>query len=306
MTDLSFRDWMQAHQARFEAAADRRLPEGSATPRTLHEAMRWGVLGGGKRVRPLLCYAAAEISEASDEAADAAAFALECIHSYSLIHDDLPCMDNDMMRHGKPSTHAEFGYAEALLAGDALQTLAFETLADDAVPKARVPALLQILSRASGSRGMCGGQAIDLQLTGRGGKGVQLPELRMMHLMKTGALIRASVLLGGSCAESAPSNILLAGLSNYGSSIGLAFQVKDDILDVTADSATLGKTAGKDAAEEKSTYVTLLGLNGAKALAEKSAEEALAALDLIDQHTEKPESTRRLREIADFILKRDR
>lgn len=307
MAEVSFELWMKERQAHFERVAEEGIPGEKEFPEGLHEAMRWSILEGGKRVRPLLCYAASALTAADPASADAAALALECIHSYSLVHDDLPCMDNDMMRHGKASTHAKFGFAEAVLAGDALQAEAFEVLAAGAVPAERVPGLVKLLAFAAGSRGMCGGQAVDLALTGTGGAGVGLPELRRLHSMKTGALIRAAVLMGAACGKAElDTPALREDLSAYGSAIGLAFQVIDDILDVTGDTATLGKTAGKDAEEEKATYVSLLGLEGARALAREARDEALAALSRIEGLPQYAGKTLRLREIADFVVSRDR
>ncbi len=244
-------------------------------PAGLGDAMRYAVLDGGKRLRPLLVLAASEAVGGNDGAALRAACAVELIHAYSLVHDDMPCMDNDVLRRGKPTVHVKFGQAQALLAGDALQALAFELLApDDAAIPARVQAALcRLLARAAGHAGMAGGQAIDLASVGRA---LTEGELREMHRRKTGALLQGSVMMGAACgtADAAAQ----AALSAYGAAMGLAFQVVDDILDVTADSATLGKTAGKDAAQDKPTYVSLLGLERSAAFAQELLGEALAAL----------------------------
>ncbi len=250
----------------------------------LGDAMRYAVLDGGKRLRPLLVLAAREavtMGEASavmDHAALRAACAVELIHAYSLVHDDMPCMDNDVLRRGKPTVHVQFGEAQALLAGDALQALAFELLTPEPITGLVIPdqvqaRLCRLLAKAAGHAGMAGGQAIDLASVG-----VNLNEeqLRQMHRLKTGALLEASVMMGAACSQA--STQALQGLQRYGQALGLAFQVVDDILDVIADSATLGKTAGKDAANDKPTYVSLLGLDRAKSYAQSLLNEALTAL----------------------------
>jgi farnesyl diphosphate synthase len=237
--------------------------------------MRYAVLGGGKRLRPLLALAAAEALGGHPEAALRAACAVELIHAYSLVHDDMPCMDDDVLRRGKPTVHVKFGQAQALLAGDALQALAFELLApaQSDIPAAVQARLCSLLARAAGHAGMAGGQAIDLASVGQA---LTEQQLRQMHRLKTGALLHASVMMGAACgaAGSGTTNALDA----YGWAIGLAFQVVDDILDVTADSATLGKTAGKDAAQDKPTYVSLLGLERSQHYAAELLEQALRAL----------------------------
>lgn len=265
-------------------------------PAGLGEAMRYAVLDGGKRLRPLLVLAAAEAVGGNLQAALRAACAVELIHAYSLVHDDMPCMDNDVLRRGKPTVHVKFGEAGALLAGDALQALAFELLTPDAdgVPEVMQARLCRLLARCAGSAGMAGGQAIDLASVG-----VKLNEvqLREMHRLKTGALLQGSVLMGAACGEVALAG--QQGLADYGAAIGLAFQVVDDILDVTADSATLGKTAGKDAEQDKPTYVSVLGLERSRAYAQELLAQALAALDasgLAD--------TRALRALADMVVNR--
>ncbi len=308
MSEVSFMDWMKERQAHFESVAEVGIPGSDVFPQGLHEAMRWSILEGGKRVRPLLCYAASAITRAKPEAADAAALSLECIHSYSLVHDDLPCMDNDLLRHGKASTHAKFGFAEAVLAGDALQAEAFRMIADAPVEPRSAVRLTRILAEAAGSRGMCGGQAYDLSLTGSRNAAIALEDLRRLHAMKTGALIRAAVLMGAVSGDipEADERQLLDALSDFGRSIGLAFQVVDDVLDVTGSAETLGKTAGKDEAEEKPTYVSLLGLEGARSLAQQSCSEALAALDQIESLPGYAGSTKRLAEIAGYVVNRDR
>ena len=290
---VDFQDWAQQLQARIEAVLARTLPAADIAPQTLHAAMRYSALGGGKRVRALLCYAAAELCNTSVEIADAAASAVELIHAYSLVHDDMPCMDDDDLRRGKPSCHKQYDDATALLVGDALQSLAFEVLSAPhlCTDGHQQVQMLQILAIASGSTGMAGGQAIDL---GAVGKPLTQPQLEGMHQLKTGALIQASVLLGANNGNTAQINAVRA----YAHNIGLAFQVVDDILDVEADTSTLGKTAGKDALSHKPTYVTLLGLASAKAYAAALYDKALAPLAPFG------EEARRLRELASFITQR--
>ena len=289
-----FATWMRAQGARTEAALDAALPSTDTIPHTLHEAMRYAVLGGGKRVRPLLVHAAGEVVGATPEACDAAACAVEMIHAYSLVHDDMPCMDDDDLRRGRPTVHKAYDEATALLVGDALQTQAFIVLAQASAlgAEARLK-LVSELAVASGSVGMCGGQAIDLQNVGRA---MTREALEGMHRMKTGALLRASVRMGALCGNIDPAG--LAALDRYAAAVGLAFQVVDDILDVTADTATLGKTAGKDAANDKPTYVSLLGLDAARELAAQlrtDAHEALAGFGA---------RASRLAELADLIVLR--
>ncbi|TBV75018.1 polyprenyl synthetase family protein [Pseudoxanthomonas winnipegensis] len=255
-SETAFARWAQRVEAALEAA----LPAPDLAPQRLHAAMRHAVLGGGKRMRPLLVYAAGMLTGADEATLDAPAAAVELIHAYSLVHDDLPAMDDDAMRRGRPTVHVAFDEATAILAGDALQTRAFEVLADaQAEPALRV-AWLQTLARASGVAGMCGGQALDIDATGQQ---QSLSALQRMHALKTGALIRASVRLG-ALAGGADADTLQR-LDRFADALGLAFQVRDDILDVEASSETLGKTAGKDAAQDKSTYPALLGMDGAKA-----------------------------------------
>lgn len=290
-----FRAWMEAVQARTEDALGRFLPAASAVPCKLHEAMRYTTLGGGKRVRPLLAYAAGELFGADEDAVARAACAVEMIHAYSLVHDDMPCMDDDALRRGKPTVHVAYDEATALLVGDALQAQAFEVLAgSDGVAPARLVQMLRLLAEAAGSGGMCGGQAIDLDSVGLS---LSLEELERMHQLKTGAMLRVSVLLGALAGRELASPELEA-LKEYARAIGLAFQVVDDVLDATADSATLGKTAGKDAAANKPTYVSILGLAPSQALAEQLRQQAHGALAPFG------EQALRLRELADLIVQR--
>ena len=290
-----FQGWVVAHQARFEEVLRGLLPRADIAPQRLHEAMRYAVLDGGKRVRPLLAFAAGELAGAEPARVDVAAAAVELIHAYSLVHDDMPCMDDDVLRRGKPTCHKQYDEATALLVGDSLQTLAFQLLAehrlnDDAACQLE---MVKLLALASGSRGMAGGQAIDLASVG---KSLTLPELEFMHIHKTGALIRAAVLLGAQCGSVSAEQ--LDRLDHFGKLIGLAFQVVDDVLDCEADTATLGKTAGKDADNDKPTYVSLLGIQGARDMAQRLHREALETLDGFG------EPAQRLRELADFIVLR--
>ena len=291
-----FNDWMHGIQSRTEAALEQLLPSGQIAPQRLHQAMRYAVLGGGKRVRALLAHAAGELCEADPAKVDAAAAAVELIHAYSLVHDDLPCMDDDDLRRGKPSCHKQFDDATALLVGDALQSLAFQVLAQPGLlPDAACQLTMsQLLAQASGSRGMAGGQAIDLASVGLD---LTQMELEFMHIHKTGALIRAAALLGAHCGHSHNTS-RLAALDHYAKSIGLAFQVVDDILDSEADTATLGKTAGKDAAQNKPTYVTILGLERAKRLAQELHDSALEQLAAFG------DQALRLKQLAAFITQR--
>ncbi len=294
-----FAQWMADIQARTEHALAQFLPPASAPPDLLHEAMRYAVLGGGKRVRALLVHGAGEIAGASAAELDRAAAAVELIHAYSLVHDDMPCMDDDALRRGKPTVHVEYDEATALLTGDALQALAFEVLCDaenataDALPAERRIAMAHLLAQASGSRGMAGGQAMDLAAVGRT---ITLEALEFMHIRKTGALIRASVLLGAQCGRCSAESF--ERLDRYGKLVGLLFQVVDDILDANSDTATLGKTAGKDADNNKPTYVSLLGLAEARKLADSLLEETEAALAPLGH------AAARLRELAGFIVHR--
>ena len=267
-----FDAWARAEQSAVEAALDRWVP--SNAPAELGLAMRYGVLDGGKRLRPLLVLAAAQAVHGQREAALRAACAVELIHAYSLVHDDMPCMDNDVLRRGKPTVHVQFGEARAMLAGDAMQALAFEVLTpDEGVPPVLQARLCSLLARSAGHAGMAGGQAIDLASIG-----LPLGEhaLRDMHHRKTGALLQASVLMGAACGVVSPT--AWHALSAYGDALGLAFQVVDDILDVTQASETLGKTAGKDIDNNKPTYVTVLGLEAARRHANELRDKAQAAL----------------------------
>lgn len=294
MAETDFRTWMESVQERVEAALVAALPSVGHSPERLHEAMSYAVLGGGKRVRPLLVHAAGAVSKADTLHLEAASCAVEFIHAYSLIHDDLPCMDDDVLRRGKPTVHMQFDEATAMLAGDALQSLAFETLAACKLPRAQTQVdMLRLLAQASGSRGMAGGQAIDLAAVGRN---LNLPELEFMHILKTGALIRASVLLGAHCGDT--DSAQLDKLDRYAKYIGLAFQVVDDVLDAESTSETLGKTAGKDAAQGKPTYVSLMGLTQAKEWAEQLRHDAQGVLESFGPEAEP------LRRLADFIVLR--
>jgi len=267
-----FAAWTQAKRARVESVLDRALPAGEGATARLADAMRYATLGGGKRMRALLAYAAGEFAGANEDAVDAAAAAVEMIHAYSLVHDDLPSMDDDTMRRGRPTCHVAFGEATALLAGDGLQSQAFAVLAR--APVRDAAAACAILATASGLDGMAGGQAIDLEATGRA---LDEAALERMHRMKTGALIRAAVRLGAAAGRPLDDRAR-AALDDYAAAAGLAFQVVDDILDVEGSTATLGKTAGKDAAQGKATYVSLLGLEGARAKARRLRVAAHAAL----------------------------
>ena len=289
-----FQSWIAAHQARFEEVLRGLLPSADIAPQRLHEAMRYAVLDGGKRVRPLLAFAAGELAGAEQARVDVAAAAVELIHAYSLVHDDMPCMDDDVLRRGKPTCHVQYDEATALLVGDALQTLAFQLLAEHHLndDTSRQLEMVKLLAIASGSRGMAGGQAIDLASVG---KSLTLPELEFMHIHKTGALIRASILLGAHCGTVSAEQ--MAKLDHFGKLIGLAFQVVDDVLDCEADTATLGKTAGKDADNDKPTYVSLLGIQGARDMVQRLHREALETLAGFG-------AAQRLRELADFIVLR--
>lgn len=290
-----FLAWSGNLQARIETALEHLLPDPQHAPQTLHAAMRYAALGGGKRVRPLLAFAAGEVAGADPARVEIAACAVELIHAYSLVHDDMPCMDNDMLRRGKPTCHVEYGEATALLAGDGLHSLAFELLSAhtlSATPERQLE-MVKLLASASGSHGMAGGQAIDLASVG---KTLTLPELEFMHIHKTGALIRAAVLLGTYCGD-ALDNTTLARLDRYAKCVGLAFQVVDDILDAEAPTTTLGKTAGKDAEHNKPTYVSLMGAVRAREFAAELHTDALDALAGLD-------SAQHLRELAYFIVQR--
>ena len=299
MPEAAFAAW----RARVEATLDRSLPDPSSSPARLHAAMRHGVLNGGKRMRPLLAYATGNAFGANDAQLDAAAAAVELVHCYSLVHDDLPAMDDDALRRGQPTVHVAFDEATAILAGDALQSLAFEVLADAPINADRRVAMLAELARASGVAGMCGGQALDIDATGSAkrdqsrvfGRNASpghvlrpkndsdpflLADLERLHAMKTGALLRCAVRLGAIAAGADAASRI--ALDRYADALGLAFQVRDDLLDVEGDAATLGKTAGKDAAQDKATFPALIGIEASRVrLAALSAQmhEALHALD---------------------------
>ncbi|QSQ32042.1 polyprenyl synthetase family protein [Xanthomonas translucens] len=285
--DAAFARWRQ----RVEAGLDLHLPSAAAAPQRLHAAMRHATLGGGKRMRPLLVYASGALFAVDAARLDAPALAVELIHAYSLVHDDLPAMDDDALRRGQPTVHIAFDEATAILAGDALQSLAFSLLAGaDAADAALRVRWLQTLAEAAGAAGMCGGQALDIDATGT----VQpLADLQRMHALKTGALIRASVRLGALAGGADAA--ALAQLDAFASALGLAFQVRDDILDIEASSEQLGKTAGKDAAQAKSTYPALLGMEGAKA---KLTELAATMRDSLHGHGARADALAALARLA--------
>ena len=298
MSGSDFQAWSREVAGRMETALAELLPPATIPPTRMHDAMRYATLGGGKRVRAMLVFAAGALAGAAEARLAIPAAAVEMIHAYSLIHDDLPCMDDDVLRRGKPTCHVEFDEATALLAGDALQSLAFQVLAEHELADrpAEQLRMIQLFAHACGSRGMAGGQAIDLEAVG---KPLTLPELEHMHILKTGALIRASVLMGAACgAPLAPADH--ERVDRYAKCIGLAFQVVDDILDEEGDAVTLGKTAGKDRAANKPTYPSLMGLPGARALADGLLADALAALAPFDVRAD------RLRGLAEFIVRRER
>ncbi len=292
-----FQDWAREVATEMERTLAALLPDPNAAPQRLHAAMRYATLGGGKRVRPMLALAAGIVSDADRERVKIAAAAVEFIHAYSLIHDDMPCMDDDVLRRGRPTCHVEFDDATALLAGDALQSLAFEVvsthrLADSAD---RQLAMMQLFTRACGSQGMAGGQAIDLANVGRT---ITLPELEFMHILKTGALIRASVLLGAMCGRALPQAEMDA-LDHYAKYVGLAFQVVDDVLDCESNTEKLGKTAGKDQDANKPTYVSLMGLAPAKRFADELLADAISAVNGFG------DKSLRLKQLAEFIVRRE-
>ena len=292
---LDLQAWMVEQLRRVEQALSTWVP--ADAPAGLGLAMRYGVLDGGKRLRPLLVLAAAQAVDGQAPVALRAACAVELIHAYSLVHDDMPCMDNDVLRRGKPTVHVQFGQAQAMLAGDAMQALAFELLTplDEAeIPSALQARLVALLARGAGHSGMAGGQAIDLASVGHA---LNEAELRRMHELKTGALLQASVDMGAACGSA--TGATRDALSRYGHAIGLAFQVVDDILDVTQDTEVLGKTAGKDQEQSKPTYVSLMGLQGAQRHAHELHEQALQALSA----SALPD-TQRLRELADLVVRR--
>jgi farnesyl diphosphate synthase len=281
-------------QERIEAALEQRLPSPQRLPVELHEAMRYAVMTPGKRICPLLLYAAGHVFGVAAETLDEAACAVELIHVFSLIHDDLPAMDDDSLRRGQPTCHVKFGEAVAILAGDALQSLAFELLCNTAVDERRRLRMIATLAGAAGSHGMAGGQVMDLTATG---EQLSLPELENLHIHKTGALIRASVLMGAMAANYDDNQ--LQQLDHFGKCIGLAFQIVDDILDITGDADSLGKTGGKDAAQQKTTYPALLGLAQARSRAAELYDDAVASLVSFDAEAEP------LREIAAMIINRN-
>lgn len=301
MTDeTQNQQWLKQHIKRVEAFIDAKMPT-DMVPVPLHEAMRYAVLGGGKRVRAALVYAAGEaaaqqnsLSSAQVKALDHAAAAVELIHAYSLVHDDLPCMDDDQLRRGRPTVHVAYDEATAMLVGDALQPLAFELLAAMPIAPALVVQAVTVLAKAAGSQGMVGGQALDCANVD---KMLSAAELRQMHRLKTGAMLEVSVLLGGIVAGASSAN--RQHLSDYAKAIGLAFQVVDDVLDVTADTATLGKTAGKDAADNKPTYVSILGLEASQQLLTDLKVQAHQALLPLGAGAQS------LTGLADFIVGRN-
>ncbi len=288
--------WHECQQ-RVEQALEQRLPKPDHEPTRLHQAMRYACLGGGKRLRAMLVYSSGELFGVKPDVLDTPACALEMVHAYSLIHDDLPAMDDDDLRRSKPTCHKAFGEAMAVLAGDALQTLAFDTLATDktlTISDRQRNAMIARLTQASGSHGMAGGQAIDFDATGHS---LTLDDLENMHRLKTGALIRAAVALGALCHKDI-DDLSLDALDQYAACIGLAFQVVDDILDATADTQTLGKDGGSDQAQNKVTYVSLLGIDGARTAATTWHERAIVNLDKL------PGNTHLLADLADFLVNR--
>ncbi|MFN3702356.1 polyprenyl synthetase family protein [Thermomonas sp.] len=300
MAEPSFAGW----RARLDAALLDALPDPALAPQRLHAAMRHGVLNGGKRVRPLLVYATGVALGADAAKLDAAAVAVELVHCYSLVHDDLPAMDDDALRRGQPTVHVAFDEATAILAGDALQALAFDVLAAAALPAETRVAMLAELARAAGVAGMCGGQALDIDATGNWGSTrasdatFQLADLERLHALKTGALLRCAVRLGALAGDALPAQ--RQALDTYADALGLAFQIKDDLLDIEGDAATLGKTAGKDAAQDKATFPALLGVDASRtrlATLAATMRDALAALDA---------DTRALEALARQVVERDR
>ncbi len=290
MTDSSYLDGCRS---RIEEALRRHLPSAQRLPLELHEAMRYSVMTSGKRIRPLLVYAAGHAFGLAPETLDKTACAVEFVHVFSLVHDDLPAMDDDDLRRGQPTCHVKYGDAIAILAGDALQSLAFEILCDSDINEAMRLQMIATLAVAIGSHGMAGGQAMDLTATGRG---LTLPELENLHIHKTGALIRSSVLMGAMAAAGEAQQ--LQQLDHYGKCIGLAFQIIDDILDITGDTGSLGKTGGKDAAQKKTTYASLLGLSQARERASQLYDDAIATLDSFGERADP------LRELAKLIIRR--
>jgi farnesyl diphosphate synthase len=295
--DPAFQVFLGDCRTRVERALDRWLPPADLRPERLHEAMRYAALGEGKRVRPVLVYAAGQALDARPECLDGAACAVELIHAYSLVHDDLPAMDDDDLRRGRPTCHRVYDEATAILAGDALQTLAFRVLCDDdalCVDRADRLRMIQELACASGSRGMAGGQALDMEATGQE---IDLAQLENLHIHKTGALILASVRMG-ALAAGAGGDQRQQGLERYAKCLGLAFQVHDDVLDVDGDAQTLGKTGGKDAAANKATYPGLLGLDAAREMASRLIEDALDNIAAFDEKADP------LRHLARYVVSR--
>jgi farnesyl diphosphate synthase len=293
MPDPSFAAW----RVRIEAVLERALPSATQSPQRLHAAMRHAVLDGGKRMRPLLVYATGTAFGASESELDAPAAAVELIHAYSLVHDDLPAMDDDSLRRGKPTVHVAFDEATAILAGDALQSLAFELLADAPAAPAERVAMLRELAIASGPRGMCGGQALDIAATGNA-DAMRIEELQRLHALKTGALLRASVRLGALAATVDADT--LQRLDQFGDALGLAFQIRDDLLDLEGDSATLGKTAGKDAAQAKATFPSLIGVEASRSRLRELAGTMRDALAPLAPRAGKLEA------LAHQVIQRDR
>lgn len=294
---MGFADRVAGYVERFEQALDARLPGAHARPASLHTAMRYAALGGGKRIRPLLCYASGEVLGVAPDRLDDAACAVECVHVFSLVHDDLPAMDDDALRRGKPSTHAAFGVATAILAGDALQTRAFEVLAGDGVHDAAERlGMIAILAAATGSLGMTGGQSVDLESEG---KQLAAADLEALDRDKTGRLIRAAVLMP-CCAAPGLPRVSREALDRFAENMGLAFQIKDDVLDVEGDQALTGKTHGADAARGKATYPSLMGMDQARSRADALYAEALDALASFGDAAEP------LRWMARYIVHRDR
>ena len=294
---MPFADRVPGCLERVERALEARLPVADARPASLHAAMRYAALGGGKRMRPLLCYASGEVLGIAPERLDDAACAVECVHVFSLVHDDLPAMDDDALRRGKPSTHVAFGEATAILAGDALQTLAFEILAGDGVRDAAERlGMIAILAAATGSKGMTGGQAVDLESEG---KRISAAELEALDRDKTGRLIRAAVLMPCCAVPGLPATTR-AALDRFAECVGLAFQIRDDVLDIEGEQALTGKTHGADAARGKATYPSLMGMDSAKGRADGLYAEALAALEPFGDAAEP------LRWMARYIVHRDR
>jgi farnesyl diphosphate synthase len=317
MPDPQLKQW----RVRIDAALTRALPDPATSPQRLHSAMQHAVLLGGKRMRPLLVYATGKLFGASETALDAPAVAVELIHAYSLVHDDLPAMDDDALRRGQPTVHVAFDEATAILAGDALQSLAFAVVTETPVADAVRVELLRTLANASGAAGMCGGQALDIDATAlrehtpatprnapqrasethlraSGRPPITLPQLERLHALKTGALIRAAVRMGALCGGAGEEE--LQRLDRYASALGLAFQVRDDILDIEGDSATLGKTAGKDVAQDKATFPSLIGLDASR---ERLAELARAMLDALEPFGDR---TTALAALARLTVERDR